>query len=686
METEEFELEERLQLALDRIAGIPGEDTVDEAYKDYFEKAADYIVNACKGCAGSEGNEESGDPKALRDLESLKKRNEELYSGLIHYETSYANPDYADAKLGIYGSILSFLAAELYGLGRLIADKRLFDIVTLLELFIEIYCLFCDEKKPYIKHIEEAVYYYAYDYIGYAADERLHDMLTPSCGIAYDIVMNADLKDPSYLYGYGEYVSDNELKLSAFLNELEEDEIRAMAATFTNGFRRGFETMHIEFEEKKTVEVRYFLGQERLVRETVRQFKELGLDTILTRGDTGRIIKNGLIKQGYNSISTFNQFEYDHKSDDALFLDKKFMERKLQAYEKAYKHYEDAAHDYAGPAVIECFGENEFSPVSKDTACSCTDEQSEMRVEISRRMGEIRNGYIPGDKYSFTIIAYPIPEIGENFEEIFRETVRINNLDNDTYTAIHQAIIDTMDAAAAVRIEGKKPNVTDMYVTMRKLENPEKESQFENCVADVNIPLGEVFTSPLLTGTHGVLNVSHVYINGLLYKDLKIKFEDGVVTDYTCSNFEEEEKNRKYIKDNILFDHDFLPIGEFAIGTNTEAFVMAEKYDILGKLPILIIEKTGPHFAVGDTCYRHAEDNPVYNPDGKEIVARENEFSALRNTEPEKAYFNCHTDITIPYSEIGRLYTVNRDDSETDIIVDGKFVLSGTEALNNAFS
>ena len=61
-----------------------------------------------------------------------------------------------------------------------------------------------------------------------------------------------------------------------------------------------------------------------------------------------------------------------------------------------------------------------------------------------------------------------------------------------------------------------------------------------------------------------------------------------------------------------------------------------------------IAEKTGPHFAVGDTCYSHEEDNISYNPDGKAIVARENEVSALRKTDMEKAYFGCHTDITIP--------------------------------------
>ena len=35
-------------------------------------------------------------------------------------------------------------------------------------------------------------------------------------------------------------------------------------------------------------------------------------------------------------------------------------------------------------------------------------------------------------------------------------------------------------------------------------------------------------------------------------------------------------------------------MGEFAIGTNTTAYVMAKTYDILYQLPILIVEKMGP--------------------------------------------------------------------------------------------
>jgi leucyl aminopeptidase (aminopeptidase T) len=281
-----------------------------------------------------------------------------------------------------------------------------------------------------------------------------------------------------------------------------------------------------------------------------------------------------------------------------------------------------------------------------------------------------------------------MPDIGNDFEDIFDETLKINSLDNNKYIAIQQSIIDVLDIADKVRIIGMNGNRTDMTVQLRHLQSPEKETQFENCTADVNIPLGEVFTSPVLKGTNGVLHVSSTYLNGYNFEDIELKFKDGVVADYSCGNFRDDtnslEKGKRYIKENILFNHEFLPLGEFAIGTNTTAYAMAKKYDIIHKLPILIVEKTGPHFAVGDTCYSHAEDHAVFNPDGKEIISRENDFSQLRNTEPEKAYFNCHTDITIPYNELGRLYTVNNDGSETDIIINGRFVLDGTLELNEA--
>ena len=292
---------------------------------------------------------------------------------------------------------------------------------------------------------------------------------------------------------------------------------------------------------------------------------------------------------------------------------------------------------------------------------------------------------MPGDERSFTIIAYPVAEIGSDYEQIFRETMRINNLDPELYGKIQDKIIQALDQAEYVIVRGKGENCTDMKVNLHELKDPQKQTNFENCLADVNIPLGEVFTSPVLTGTEGILNVSRVYLNGLKYINLKIWFKEGKTYKFTCDNFETEEENQKFIRENLLYFHESLPIGEFAIGTNTTAYVMADKYDIVYKMPILIVEKMGPHFAVGDTCYSHEEEEKTYNPDGKEIIAKENEISALRKEDMQKAYFGCHTDITIPYEEIGEITAVCADGRRIPVIQDGRFVLAGTEELNKPF-
>ena len=68
--------------------------------------------------------------------------------------------------------------------------------------------------------------------------------------------------------------------------------------------------------------------------------------------------------------------------------------------------------------------------------------------------------------------------------------------------------------------------------------------------------------------------------------------------------------------------------------------------------------------------------------DGKEIVARDNEVAVLRSVNPSKAYFNCHTDITIPYEELDEIAVIQKDGTKVPIIQKGRFVLPGTEELN----
>lgn len=444
---------------------------------------------------------------------------------------------------------------------------------------------------------------------------------------AYDIIMQSDLMTPDYLYAYGEYIGENELRMAQYLAKLPEEKIERLARTYVQGFIKGFETMRIDISPKKSVNIRYAIGQERMVKAAIQMFEKEGLASILFRYPVSRMNRKATIRTGYAATPANKQYEYDHAGDDAVFFDRAFMERKLEVMEQTYEQEKEAALVYAGPAVIEVFGEDPFSPQTKPTVWKLSDKQQKMSVEYASKAAEITNHYIPHDQYSFTIIAYPIPEIGENFEEIFDAVVEVNTLDNEKYKSIQQTMIDCLDDAEYVQVLGKGGNQTDMKVMLHKIDR-KTQTNFENCLADVNIPLGEVFTSPVLNGTKGTLHVSQVYLNELKYTDLKLTFEDGKVADYTCKNFEDEAENKRFIKENLLFHHETLPIGEFAIGTNTTAYAMARKYDILYKLPILIVEKMGPHFAVGDTCYSYSEDSRLYNPDGREIVAKE--MSALR--------------------------------------------------------
>lgn len=681
-------LQERLELALLRIREIPGEDFQGAEllpWKEYFTTVAKFLLLI----EDTRQFLEQG-KQATATLEELQQRNRALYEDILpeNYENSFANPAYAVKMLGEeFGVLVSFLYTEMRSLIGFTYEGRLDELVIRMELFSEVYAAFVYEqqenhKLPTYAAIREILYWFVSDYADVAAEERVREMVCPENNFAAAILRTADFTDLRYLYAYGEYVGENELKMAEFMNSLPEEIINTMADTYTEGYRIGFEVTGKDLSKKAVVDVRYQLGFERMMRRALENFEKMGLLPVIYRAATSILYNPSIYKNGFYSVSPNRQYEFDHKDDKALFLDKMYCSRKLEVMHTAFEKYKKEARGYAGPAVVETFGEKEFEPVNKPESLKMTDEQSALLVENRTQMGQLQRQYIIEEERSFTIIAFPIPEVGDCFEELFRETIQINTLDYKKYQRIQQTIIDALDPADHCEIKGCNGNHTDLKVNLWKLKNPAKETIFENCVADVNIPVGEVFTSPVLEGTNGVLHVTRVFLNGLEYKDLEITFENGKIQNYNCANFATEEENKAFIKENILFRHKTLPLGEFAIGTNTTAYVATKKLGVESKMPILIAEKMGPHFAVGDTCYSHAEEVKVYNPDGKEIVARDNEVAALRSVNPSKAYFNCHTDITIPYDELAELTAVKKDGDRITIIQNGRFVLPGTEELN----
>lgn len=678
---------ERYALVLERIREAARQPETEDCFADYFQKTAAFILLT----ADVLEMERSGmlEQRSLTECEQLNRR---LYEdilpctecvGDVCYDTSYANPAYAVEQLGEeFGGALCFLYAECRALIAYAFEGRLADMTILLELFVEIYTCFCDRNGTDGEEIRRILYWHFHDYSEILVTQSVREGVDPQLDFFTGIVQQADLTDLTYLYRYGEYISENERRTAQYLAGLPQEQIQAMADTFTEGYRIGFAVTNKDLSKKKTVSIHYAIGFERVVRAAIQNFAKLGLSTVIFRDAVSSMGSRGHGKRGCYSVSPNRQFDYDHRNDNAWYLDKAFVERRLEVLRDAYEQYRDAAAVYGGPAVQEVFGEEPFAPVQKQEAVQYDERQQKLLVYYANQSGQITNEYIRGEERSFTIIAYPLPAIGPDYEQIFAETVRLNTLDYMLYRNMQQRLIQVLDQAERVHITGKGGNRTDLYVSILKLERPDEQTAFENCVADVNIPVGEVFTSPVLKGTSGVLHVTGVYLNELYYKDLQITFTDGMITDYMCANFADEEQNRRYIHENVMMQHETLPMGEFAIGTNTTAYRMAREFQIADKLPVLIAEKTGPHFAVGDTCYSHAEDTKVYNPDGKEIMAKDNEHTLVRKEDPSQAYFNCHTDITIPYDELDAITAILPDGSTIDVIRDGKFVVPGTEELN----
>lgn len=657
------EFGERLELVMERLEEIAGDPAMDGEIGTYFSQVASYLLlqnSIAKAAWNGELERMTGEQGA--------DWNRQLYGGIRgeNYETHLSNHRYALSAIGEdYGQLFAAVYSRIMAGNSLVFEGNIRNLTLYAELVVEIYNLLEDpDTNP--QEVRASVYSFMHDNAELFQERRIDSMLDPDKDGAMEILMGGDLSDTAYLYRYGLYVGRDELESARYLNTLSREEIQAMADTFTEGYRIGFATCGKDITKKSVVEIRYPLGFERMARAAVCNFSKIHLRSIA---------------KPYSS-SANKQCDYDHREDAALWMDKAYIERTLECIKSALEKNKGIAPCYGGPAVIEVFGEEPFSPETKSENPKYSKKQQQLDVQLQNESTQLIYSYIHGEERSFTIIAYPVASIGDRYEEIFAKTVEINTLDYSLYRTMQQKLIDVLDTADYVHVLGCNGNRTDLKIKIWDLEDRSRQTAFENCVADVNIPVGEVFTSPVLEGTDGKLHVSQVYLEGLNYLNLEMDFADGMVTSYGCTNFEDPEEGRKYVFDNVLHHHTTLPMGEFAIGTNTTAFQMAREFDIADKLPILIAEKTGPHFAVGDTCYSYDEDNMSYNPDGKAIVARENAVSALRKTDASKAYFNCHTDITIPYDELGAVIAVQKDGRSVDIIRDGRFVVPGTEELN----
>lgn len=270
----EEQVRERYELSMERIARIQTEETVDSRYRGFFAKTAGFIT----GIDRVKRMLETGEWDNLSQ-EELARENQDLYSDILPeaYGQSYADPAYAVSLFGEeYGRLLSFLYTEVRGEIAYAFDGKERNMTICNELFIEIYNCFEEQENPDYEELRRIIYWYASDYADVFAAENIVEHIDPDCGLASGIVMDSDLNDLRYLYRYGEYISENEIRTAEHLNALPEEVICKMADTYTEGYRIGFVVGRKDLSKKKTVSVIYPIGFERVIRKLLKILPQWG--------------------------------------------------------------------------------------------------------------------------------------------------------------------------------------------------------------------------------------------------------------------------------------------------------------------------------------------------------------------------------------------------------------------------
>lgn len=662
-------IEDKYLSSIESVKKILENTKEEDCYSKYFNAAGNFILKTA--ALEKEMNEKYFEEKTFEELQAV---NYSLYEELAkeNYNTSYMNPAYA---VEVFGECIGQILSYFYGVIRrnvhyAFYHKR-FNMYEINEAFINLYKYVVSNEvdKEQLRKLATIV---ETGNLNRDEEIRIAEDMSAEFSFVGDVACEACCEDLRYLFRFGVYISENEIKAAQLLKKFSQEEVDSIAETVVKAYLKGFSTRNKAKTQRNVSRIIHLVGLERITKAIINNLRNRGMEGVVA----------SIISKNINE-----QVSFDHKFDNSLYIDEKYITLKEEAYKNGLQNNkENIADKYLGNIIMVICGEENFQYEIKEKNLQLSKEQSALMQKYNLSMKKIKEKNIPGNEISYTGIAFPSAEIGENYETIFRDIIKINMVESDEVELIQQTIIESLDKGEAVHIKGTNGNETDITIYLNKLENPEKESNFANCGADVNIPVGEVYTSPKLKGSHGLLHIEEIIVDGINYENLKLEFKDGYIDKYSCTNFEDEEKNMEFVKKNIILPNETLPIGELAIGTNTFAYVVTKKHGIVDKLHTLIVEKMGPHIAIGDTCFAWNEDNKLYNIyDGKEMVARDNERSILRKESVEKAYVNTHKDLTIPYDSLGEISVLLPEGGKIEIIRNGRFVLEGTEVLNKPF-
>lgn len=159
-------------------------------------------------------------------------------------------------------------------------------------------------------------------------------------------------------------------------------------------------------------------------------------------------------------------------------------------------------------------------------------------------------------KTRWVVLRYPTSSMAQlatmstdAFEDFY---YNVCNLDYSVMSKAMDNLVDLMNKTDKVRITGKD---TDLSFSI-------KDIPAVKCAGELNIPDGEVYTSPVKNSVNGTLsyNTPSLY-NGFTYENIQFEFKEGKIVKATANNTE-------LINKLLDTDDGARFIGEFAIGVN----------------------------------------------------------------------------------------------------------------------
>ena len=166
----------------------------------------------------------------------------------------------------------------------------------------------------------------------------------------------------------------------------------AMAGDWMKKCLGGMEAAGGNLSGKGILTLGFRLGSERVLRCAVAYFERMGIRCACPRAACSVLDDRGAgrsVDKGFCGGIPNPQFECDHRADKAIFLDKNYVNRKLEAARAACERWRERLKVWAGPAIPKCAEAQNPQLVPCGDAIGLSGEQKRLWTEYESRAGAL---------------------------------------------------------------------------------------------------------------------------------------------------------------------------------------------------------------------------------------------------------------------------------------------------------